>query len=87
MTKCAAHFATLSRTPAPFTASTHVVLMFQNWMTLIAPHLLPSSGPAVNDSLRSLAANRVDAALFRTRSKSRKEKEEKTDTECSEVKQ
>ena len=62
---------------------------FQSWMTLIAPHLLPSGGlgwPA-NDSLRLQPPNRVDAALFRTRSKSRREKENKVDDEGNEVKQ
>ena len=60
---------------------------FQTWMTLIAPHLLPSSGWSANDSLRKLPPNRVDAALFRSRTKSRRENENKVDGDDNEVKQ
>ncbi|XP_043189739.1 tubulin polyglutamylase complex subunit 2-like isoform X2 [Amphibalanus amphitrite] len=61
--------------------------MAKTWMTLIAPHLLPSSGWSVSDSFRTLPPNRVDAALFRSRSKNKKEKEDKVDAESTEGKQ
>ncbi|XP_037080955.1 tubulin polyglutamylase complex subunit 2-like [Pollicipes pollicipes] len=59
----------------------------KTWMTLIGPHLLPSSGLPLNDSFRTFPVNRVDPALFRTRSKARKDREDKPDNDSGEGKQ